>query len=147
MIIREFRITDLRRVYEIEEMSFSQPYDINILKQLHDFGAGFLVAQEKNYVVGYILFWIIEEDKGHIISLAVDQNYKRQKIGSKLMSTAMATFNNFNIYKISLEVKAQNNEAVEFYKSLGFKVIGEVQNYYEDGSNAFKLVFDFLDND
>ena len=31
-------------------------------------GAGFLVAQEDNIVVGYIIFWIRFEDEGHIIS-------------------------------------------------------------------------------
>jgi ribosomal-protein-alanine N-acetyltransferase len=101
MLIREFRPRDLRRVHEIEEMSFSNPYEINILKELFDFGAGFLVAQIENYVVGYILFWIVENDRGHIISLAVDHNHKRQKIGSKLINTAIATFIKFSIFKIS----------------------------------------------
>jgi len=147
MIIREFRLTDLRRVHEIEEMSFSNPYDITILKHLFDFGAGFLVAQVKDYVVGYIIFWIIEEDMGHIISLAVDQNYKREKIGSKLVNTALTTFTNFNIFKIGLEVRAENKEAVDFYKSLGFKIIKKVSNYYEDESDAYKMIFEFFNDD
>ena len=145
MLIREFRPTDLRRVHEIEDMSFSHPYDINVLKQLFDFGAGFLVAQKENYVVGYILFWIVEDDMGHIISLAVDQNYKRQKIGSKLINTAIATFTNFNIFKITLEVRAENKEAFDFYQAIGFKLVEVVQNYYEDGSDAFKMGFNFFD--
>jgi len=146
MIIREFRPTDLHRVYEIEEMAFSHPYDLNTLKQLFDFGAGFLVAQVKNCIVGYILFWIIEENKGHIISLAVDQNYKRQKIGSKLVNTVITTFVNFNIFKVTLEVRAENKEAVDFYKSIGFKLIEKVPYYYEDGSDAFKMFFSFFDD-
>lgn len=145
MIIREFRPNDLRRVHEIEHMAFSHPYDVEILKQLFDFGAGFLVAQIENYVVGYILFWIIEEDKGHIISLAVDQNFKRQKIGSNLIKKAITIFTNFNIFKITLEVRTENKEAVNFYKSIGFKLIKKVANYYEDGSDAFKMSFEFFD--
>lgn len=146
MIIREFRPNDLRRVHEIEYMSFSNPYDVNILKQLFDFGAGFLVAQIGNYVVGYILFWIVEEDRGHIISLAVDQNYKRQKIGSKLINTAIARFASFNIFKITLEVKTQNKEAFDFYKAIGFKIDKKVSKYYEDGSDAFKMYFNFFED-
>ena len=145
MLIREFRPTDLRRVHEIEDMSFSHPYDINILKQLFDLGVGFLVAQIGNYVVGYILFWIVEEDRGHIISLAVDQNYKRQKIGTKLINTAIATFTKFNIFKITLEVRAENKEAVDFYQSIGFELVEKVDNYYENGEDAFKMVFNFFD--
>lgn len=143
MIIREFRSNDLRRVYEIETMSFPEPYDVNILKQLFNFGAGFLVAQSKNYVVGYIIFWIVEENRGHIVSLAVDQNYKRQRIGSKLINTAIATFIKFNIFNVTLELRVENEEALDFYKSIGFKVDKKVSNYYEDGSDAFKMSFNF----
>ena len=147
MIIREFRPTDLHRVHEIETMAFSHPYDINVLKQLFDFGAGFLVAQIKNYVVGYILFWISDENSGHIISLAVDQDYKRQKIGSKLINSAIYAFANFNIFKITLELRAENKEAFDFYKSFGFKLTKKVLNYYEDGEDALKMSFESFTED
>ncbi|KZX15192.1 mycothiol acetyltransferase [Methanobrevibacter cuticularis] len=144
MIIREFRPFDLRRVHEIEKMSFSEPYEIEILKQLFDMGSGFLVAQQKNLIVGYIIFWAIEEDQGHIISLAVDPKYKRLKVGSQLLKTTIDIFKNFNIFKISLEVKSQNKEAITFYKSLGFKCREKISNYYEDGSDAYKLYLNLL---
>lgn len=88
MIVREFKPQDLKRVMEIESMSFDEPYPPQLLRYLYDIGAGFLVAQEDNMVVGYIIFWIRFENEGHIISLAVDKNivaenseqglYKRQ---------------------------------------------------------------------
>lgn len=141
MIIREFRPKDLRRVYEIEEMSFSNPYEIEMLKQLFDIGAGFLIAQISDYIVGYIIFWIKKENQGHIVSLAVDENYKRQNIGSKLMKAAIDVFKNFEIKRINLEVKTQNKEAIYFYKSIGFSCDEKILNYYENGDNAFKMSF------
>ena len=146
MIIREFHPNDIRRVYEIEEMSFIDPYDINILKQLFDFGAGFLVGQIDNNIVAYIIFWINDENKGHIISLAVDKSYKRQKIASKLIKRAIATFIEFNIFTITLEVRAKSKEAIDFYKAIGFKKDKFVSNYYEDGSDAFKMSLNFFDD-
>jgi ribosomal-protein-alanine N-acetyltransferase len=143
MIIREFNPKDLRRVYEIEKMSFSDPYDIKMLKQLFDIGAGFLVAQISDCIAGYIIFWIKQEDQGHIISLAVDDNYRRQNIGSKLMKTAIDIFKNFGIKRINLEVRDQNKEAIYFYKSIGFVCDEKVLNYYENGDNAFKISFYF----
>ncbi|MDR2967820.1 MAG: ribosomal protein S18-alanine N-acetyltransferase [Methanobacteriaceae archaeon] len=145
MIIREFRPKDLRRVHEIEKMSFSNPYEIEMLKQLFDIGTGFLVAHINDYIVGYIIFWIKKEDQGHIISLAVDNNYKRQNIGSKLIMTAIDIFKNFDIKRISLEVKAQNKEAVYFYKSIGFFCDEKILNYYEEGVNAFRMSFICVD--
>ncbi|MDR0900653.1 MAG: ribosomal protein S18-alanine N-acetyltransferase [Methanobrevibacter sp.] len=142
MLIREFIPQDLERVYEIEKMSFSDPYDINILKQLYDIGCGFLVAENNKYIVGYILFWAINENEGHIISLAIDKYNKRLKIGTKLLKTAILVFKSFNISKINLEVKIQNKEAIEFYKSFGFRCIEKIEDYYEDGSDALKLFLD-----
>ena len=58
MIIREFKPDDLKRVFEIENMSFDQSYGINMFKGLYDMGTGFLVAEIDGYVIGYIIFWI-----------------------------------------------------------------------------------------
>ena len=85
MIIREFVPDDLKRVYEIENMSFEQSYGINMFKQLYDIGTGFLVAEEDDYVIGYIIFWIKYERQGHIISLPVDKNNRRLKAGTRLL--------------------------------------------------------------
>ena len=71
MIIRKFVPTDLKRVFEIENMSFSQSYGINMFQQLYEMGIGFLVAEKDDYVIGYVMFWIKYENQGHIISIAV----------------------------------------------------------------------------
>lgn len=89
MIIREFVPNDLKRVCEIEKMSFDESYELNMFKQLYDIGAGFLVAEDDGYVVGYVLFWIKYENEGHIISLAVDKDYQRKQAGTKLLLKAI----------------------------------------------------------
>ena len=143
MIIREFRPKDLKRVYEIEKMSFSNPYDIEMLRQLFDIGTGFLVGQISDYIVGYIIFWIKDEDQGHIISLAIDNDYKRQNIGSELVKVAIDTLKKFDIKRINLEVRTQNKEAIYFYRSIGFNCDEKILNYYENGDNAFKMSFKY----
>ena len=69
MRIRKFHPNDLKRVYEIENMSFNQRYEITLFQGLYEMGVGFLVAEDEGYVVGYILFWVKYEKQGHIISL------------------------------------------------------------------------------
>lgn len=139
MKVREFIPKDLKRVHEIEKMSFNQSYGINIFKKLYDIGTGFLVAEEKGYVVGYIVFWIKEEGVGHIISIAVDKNYRRLKVASKLLSQAIIIFKNFNIKKITLEVNENNENAIEFYKKFDFVVDRKVPNYYENNEGAIVM--------
>ena len=146
MIIREFKRPDLKRVLEIELSSFDDPYPSNVLVDLYNLGAGFLVAQEDNIVVGYIICWIRFEDEGHIISLAVDQKYYRKKIGSQMVETALEIFKRYNVNRIRLEVRKGNRKARKFYQKLGFVEKAHLVEYYEDGEDAVvmgKLLEDF----
>lgn len=136
MIIREFTLADLKRVFEIENMSFSQSYGINTFNGLYDMGTGFLVAEEDGYVIGYVIFWIKYENQGHIISLAVDKNYRRKRAGTRLLSKAIQILLMFNIANIYLEVNENNTGAYEFYKGFNFKVDRIVPNYYDGGDGA-----------
>ena len=136
MIIREFKRPDLKRVLEIELASFDDPYPSNVLVDIYNLGAGFLVAQEDNIVVGYIIFWIRFEDEGHIISLAVDRKYYRKKIGSQLVETALEIFRKYNVTNIRLEVRKGNRNARKFYQKLGFEEKAHLVEYYEDGEDA-----------
>ena len=135
MIIREFVPNDLKRVCEIEKMSF----DLNMFKQLYDIGAGFLVAEDEGYVVGYVLFWIKYENEGHIISLAVDKDYQRKQAGTKLLLKAINVLSLFKINKILLEVNENNEGAIEFYKKFNFEVDRKVPHYYNNGDGAIVM--------
>jgi ribosomal-protein-alanine N-acetyltransferase len=136
MIIREFKRPDVKRVLEIEIASFSDPYPANIIVDIYNLGAGFLVAQENNRVVGYIIFWIKYEDEGHIISIAVDKNQRRQNVGSKLVETSLEAFKKFGVKVIKLEVRVGNKSARKFYNKMGFKEEKIVEDYYEDREDA-----------
>lgn len=141
MFIREFVPSDLGMVYQIEVESFSTPYEVAILQQLYDIGAGFLVAVEDGEVVGYIIFWVKEEGLGHIIALAVDKKFRGQHIATRLLMMAVTIFKNCDIHRITLEVKSHNDVAVAFYEKFGFKIDRKVPSYYEDGSDAYVMFF------
>jgi ribosomal-protein-alanine N-acetyltransferase len=139
MIVRKFKPKDLKRVYEIENMSFNQSYGINMFQQLYDMGIGFLVAEEDDYVIGYVMFWIKYENQGHIISIAVDKNYRRLKAGTQLLVKAISILSLLNLNTIFLEVNENNEGAVEFYKTFNFKVDRVVPGYYENGDGAIVM--------
>lgn len=136
MIIREFKRPDVKRVLEIEKASFDDPYPADILIDIYNLGAGFLVAQENNRVVGYIIFWIKFDDEGHIISIAVDKSYRRHDVGSKLVETSLDVFKKFRVKDIKLEVRVGNRGARKFYSKMGFKEDKIVEDYYEDHEDA-----------
>ncbi len=139
MVIREFNIKDLRRVYEIERKSFKDPYHPLFLLELYDlFPSTFLVAEVNFRVVGYVIARKINGE-GHIIAIAVDPEYRRRGIGSALMHEVIERLRNKGVKKIWLEVRVSNKEAIEFYKCLGFSIDCVSPHYYSDGEDAIIL--------
>lgn len=136
MIIREFKRPDIKRVLEIETEAFNDPYPPSILIDIYNLGAGFLVAQYDNIVVGYIIFWIRYEDEGHIISLAVDGKYRKKGIGKELVNYAINIFEKCSVREIKLEVRIKNEGARKFYIKMGFGEKEVLKKYYEDGEDA-----------
>lgn len=139
MIVRKFEPQDLKRVFEIENMSFDQSYGINMFRKLYEMGIGFLVAEEDGYVVGYVLFWIKYENQGHIISIAVDKNYRRKGYGTRMLAKAIGVLSLLRLETIYLEVNENNTGAVEFYRKFNFKIDRTVPGYYENGDGAIVM--------
>ena len=102
-------------------------------------GVGFLVAEDNGYVIGYIIFWIKYQNQGHIISIAVDKNYRRLGAGTKLLIKAISVLSLLDIDAIYLEVNENNSGAVEFYKNFDFQVDRVVPGYYENGDGAIVM--------
>ena len=136
MKVRKFVPEDLKRVFEIENMSFDHSYGINMFQQLYEMGIGFLVAEKEDYVIGYVMFWIKYENQGHIISIAVDKNYRRLGAGTQLLVKAISILSLLPIDVIYLEVKETNIGAVKFYEQFHFKKDRVVPGYYDSGEGA-----------
>ena len=117
-------------------MSFDQSYGINMFQQLYEMGIGFLVAEEDGYVIGYVMFWIKYENQGHIISIAVDKNYRRLGAGTQLLVKAIAILSLLNIDTIYLEVRESNDGAVKFYEQFHLQKDRVVPGYYDSGEGA-----------
>ena len=136
MKVRKFVPEDLKRVFEIENMSFDHSYGIDMFQQLYEMGIGFLVAEKDDYVIGYVMFWIKYENQGHIISIAVDKNYRRLGAGTQLLVKAISILSLLPIDAIYLEVKETNIGAVKFYEQFHFKKDRVVPGYYDSGEGA-----------
>ena len=139
MKVRKFVPKDLKRVFEIENMSFDQSYGINMFQQLYEMGIGFLVAEKDGYVIGYVMFWVKYENQGHIISIAVDKNYRRMGAGTELLLKAIGILSLLRIDAIYLEVRQSNTEAVRFYEKFNFIKDRVVPGYYESGEGAIVM--------
>jgi [ribosomal protein S18]-alanine N-acetyltransferase len=67
---------------------------------------------------------------GHIVTLDVDPQYRRQGDGKLLMLAAEEQVRQESGAAITLEVAVNNPDAQQFYRSQGFAVVGKIENYY-----------------
>lgn len=131
MKIKQINIDDLNKMVEIEKENFTDPWDFKILffEVIKNEKSMFFGAYIDEILVGYIGFWYFD-DNIDIINLAVSNEYKRQKIATKLFDSLLIYVKFLKPKTITLEVNVNNEKAVNLYKKLGFITLRVIKNYY-----------------
>jgi len=152
-IIRRCTIEDLDAVIEINERELPEDYPYFFYKSILDnFPECFLVAQNRTGdVIAYIM-WRVEKapavntlkyiNKGHLVSIAVSEKYRRRGVAYALLSSSMASIKKYKIKQYVLEVRVSNYTAIRLYEKFNYKVESIKQNYYRDGENAYFMILD-----
>jgi len=141
VVIRKALLSDFDKIVEVESSSFKRPYPPTLLLSLlHLHSDMFYVALVDGEVVGYVVGARRRDGSGHVISIAVKPEWRRRGIGVKLMEALLDAFKERGLKRALLEVAASNEEAVAFYKRLGFKVIMLLKGYYPWGEDAYLMV-------
>jgi [ribosomal protein S18]-alanine N-acetyltransferase len=134
-IIRKFEPGDIEEIRAIERQAFPKTaYSRGLL--LHygmQYPETFVVIETGEGIAGYLIF-----DKiGHIHSTAVKAAQRRRGFGTMLFRYALK----YADRKLWLEVRSRNTGAIGFYKAMGMRVSGSIQNYYEK-DDALVMVMD-----
>jgi ribosomal protein S18 acetylase RimI-like enzyme len=77
---------------------------------------------------------------GHVMSIAVEEPFRREGVGSKLMVALHDRFDNMSsrLSTISLFCRVSNEVAIRHYKEKhGYKCAKELKSYYMDGESAW----------
>ena len=81
----------------------------------------FLVACSEARVIGTVLAGF-DGVRGWVHRLAVHSDHRRHGIAAALMARAEAELTAIGCPKLNLQVRASNEQVVQFYKSLGYDV-------------------------
>ncbi|MDD3193182.1 MAG: ribosomal protein S18-alanine N-acetyltransferase [Oscillospiraceae bacterium] len=117
----------------LERICFSDPWSEDaFLSELDNPGSHFMVAQDAaGTVLGYLgLHHVLDE--GYIANIAVDPLFRRQGIGSALLTDAQRFACRTGLAFLTLEVRRSNLGAQALYRRHGFEPVGERKNYYRE---------------
>jgi len=132
--LRKTVYKDIKTILNIEKQQFPHPWPQHFFNDeiSHDISY-FYVAEDIRIQqpVGYIIFWIIEEEM-ELHKIAVSQAYRNRGIGKGLFQFMLKTAKEKKIEKIFLEVRKSNIAAIKLYESFNFKLIGIRKKYYND---------------
>lgn len=133
ILIRPLTRRDIKEVMDIEQVSFPDPWqEAMFYSELNNRKISrFYVAMIDGRLVGYIGMWIIQ-DEAHILNLAIHPDYRRQGIGSRLLETLFEKARKKGVKRVTLEVRASNTTAQQFYKRFGIQEIAIRKRYYRD---------------
>ena len=76
---------------------------------------------------------------GHIITIDVVAEARRNKVGSALLRLAEKQLRLWNCALVRLETAVDNLSALSFYKRHGYHVIQSIPRYYSNGVDALLL--------
>lgn len=77
--------------------------------------------------------------KGYIAMLVVEKEYRKLKIGSKLVIMAVHAMKESGADEIVLETEVTNKPALKLYENLGFLRDKRLFRYYLNGLDALRL--------
>lgn len=124
--LRPVRAGDLAAVEEIDAASFPLlwRYPQAMLAASAQHPSRLIVAELDRRLVGYQVS-SQESTEGQVTRLAVIPDYRRQGIGSRLLSDALNTFRRAQIRRVLLNTQADNLPAQRLYEQFGFRRSGE----------------------
>jgi ribosomal-protein-alanine N-acetyltransferase len=140
LVIRKVEPTDIFAVIKLSHETLTEQYSSSLFNYFFEtFPEGFLVAEKNGKLIGFIIGIKTAPDSVRILMLGILANHRKQKIGTNLIKRFLEIMYDKNIRKIYLEVRTNNEIAIQFYKKLGFNVYDVIPMFYQSGEDAYAM--------
>jgi ribosomal-protein-alanine N-acetyltransferase len=135
IVIEDMGIDDIDSVQLVERASFPVPWPANAFRHelTQNKNAHYIIAKEGERVVGYAGLWL-SLDEAHITTFAVLPDFRRRKIGERMLVSLFARAEKLGAEWLTLEVRASNLAAQRLYEKYGFRPAGIRRRYYSDNN-------------
>lgn len=148
MRVRPMQESDLEKIIEIEQASFSSPWSPTaFISELRDNEyARYFCLEHEGEIIGYMGLWFILEE-GHITNVAIAPGFRGKRRGEVLMRSVILMMAKEGMERMTLEVRASNMPAQRLYGRLGFIKAGVRKGYYSDNrEDAFIMWLELDEN-
>ncbi len=134
--IQRMQKSDVDNVINIEERAYGEHHwsKESFLNELsNDLARYYAAFDTDGNLVGYAGCWQILEEV-HITNIAVSPDFRRKKIGERLLRKIIDDCYANKAKYITLEVRVSNNAAIKLYEKYGFKSLGTRKGYYQNNN-------------
>lgn len=140
MRVRQFSYGDLPAVCELACNALKERYAPSLFVNLYShWPEGFIVVENQGAIVGFVLGVMVSRIQARILMLAVSPSIRRTGIATLLFREFCLACGKKGIRYLTLEVRKSNVPAIRFYEKMGFRTYGQIDRYYTDGEDAYKM--------
>lgn len=140
--LREATLEDLDVLVRLEEKAFDTDRISrrSFRRFLHNDTDYLLVADTGAGIVGYILLLKHRGTRlARLYSICVDHAARGQRIAEALMRAGEEAVRERGCAYLRLEVRRDNEPAIQLYRKLGYRLLGTIPRYYEDDQEALRF--------
>lgn len=143
MKIKEVLLSDLEKIFELEEKVFKEDaFEEGLIKKLIKKNFLFLKLEKNNdnkELIGFVIVLKDREDTANVINFLINPSYQNKGYGSFLLKYTIDIIKNFKSFKkIILNVEI-NSVAINLYQKFNFQIIEKIDNYYRSGEAAYLM--------
>jgi ribosomal-protein-alanine N-acetyltransferase len=123
---------DMREVLDIEREAFEFPWsDEDFARCLRLRNCIGMVAESGDSVVAFMIYEL-HRSRLHVLNFAVARSHRRLGVGTRMMEKLIGKLTPERRSRIVLEVRETNLPAQLFFRSLGFRAISVLKDFYQD---------------
>ena len=140
LTIRRIQPQDVFSVIKIAHESLPERYSPTIFNSFYEsFPQGFLIAEKHHKIIGFLVGIKTHDTTAKILMISVNNNHRKQGIGSALLTQFLQEMLLQNIKQVDLEVRTNNKIALTFYKKHGFDITETIARFYQNGEDAYSM--------
>lgn len=133
---------DMTEVLEIEQEAFEFPWsDEDFTRCMRQRNCIGMVAEMADSVVAFMIYEL-HRSRLHVLNFAVRRSHRRLGIGTQMMEKLVGKLTPERRSRIVLEVRERNLPAQLFFRTLGYRAISVLKDFYQDTTeDAYLMQF------